>query len=61
MEADTLVETLADTLAEAEYVTFGDTIGDLNARALVNTVGDTLAWTHTKANSTWEKTGRCGG
>ena len=52
---------MADTLAEAECVTFGDTIGDLNANALVNTVGDTLAWTHTKANSTWEKTGRCGG
>jgi len=33
---------LADILAKAECATFGDTLGDLNADALVNTVGDTL-------------------
>ena len=31
---------MADTLAEAECATFGDTLSDLNANALVNTVGD---------------------
>ena len=43
MEADALVETLADTLAEAECATFGDALGDLNADALVNNVGDAFA------------------
>ena len=36
---------MADTLAEAECATFGDTLSDLNGNALVNTVGDTLART----------------
>lgn len=37
-----MLETMADTLPEAACATFGDTLGDLNADALVNTVGDTL-------------------
>ena len=34
---------MADTPAEAECATIGDTLGDLHANAFVNTVGDTLA------------------
>ena len=37
MEVDALVETLA------ECATYGDMLRDLNADALVNNVGDTLA------------------
>ena len=42
MEADALVRTLADTVAEDKSARFGDTLGGLNANALVNTMGDTL-------------------
>lgn len=43
VEADALVKTLADTVAEDRRARFGDTLGGLKANALVKTMGDTLA------------------
>ena len=42
MEADTLVETLAATQAEAECVTFGDTLGKVKTEALVDNLPQTI-------------------
>ena len=38
MDAEALVDTLADTLAEVESETLGDTLGDVEAEGLVNTL-----------------------
>ena len=43
VEAEALVDTLADTLAEVEAETLGVTLGDVEAEALVDTLADTPA------------------
>lgn len=45
------VETLADIPVEGLFTTLGEQLGDLNANVLVDTVGDTLASTHSKTSS----------
>ena len=41
VDAEALVDTLADSLVEVEDETLGDTRGDVDAEALVNTLADT--------------------
>ena len=43
VEAEALVDTLADTLAEVEAEALGDTLGDFEAEAPVDILADTLA------------------
>ena len=43
LQAKAVLDTLANTLAELEDVTLGDTLGDLQAEARVNTVADTVS------------------
>ena len=45
VEAETLIETLADTLGEAEAVILGHTLGDVEMEALIDTMADTLLQT----------------
>ena len=42
MDADPLVHTLGDTLADVQAETFGDRLGDVEAEAILKTVRDTL-------------------
>ena len=51
-----VVETLADTLAEVDAVTLADTVGD--ALALVDTFAEPIEEVEAE---TWRHTGRCGG
>lgn len=45
----------------ASSTTLGDTLGDVNANALINAVGDTLGLTHKKARSPEDHTARYAG
>lgn len=45
------VETLAEIPVEGPSTTLADKLGDLNANVPVETVGDTLASTHSKTSS----------
>ena len=43
MDAETLLDTLANTLAEVESVTLGKTMRDVKTNAVVDTLSDTVA------------------
>ena len=43
VDAEALVDTLAETLADSDSDTLGDTLGDVEAEAMVNTLADKLA------------------
>lgn len=45
------VETLGDIPVGGPFTTLGEQLRDLNANVLVDTVGDTLASTHSKRSS----------
>lgn len=42
---------MADKLAEADAATLGHTLGDVEAKALVDTLADTLAYSETETLS----------
>ena len=44
LQANAVLDTLPNTLAELEDETLGDRLGDLDAEARVNTVADTVSY-----------------
>lgn len=43
MEAEELVVALSDALAVVDTLTLGEKLGDVQAKALINTLADTVA------------------